>query len=352
MLSIARYLLSVLVLAVIMQCAFLVLVINITWKEVLDSHHKNNSIFQDEARAGIYGSPMIVRGSDHLQVVILGVSNTVRALRPEQLQPLLGIPVHNIGMGGQRFRAFDQMVELLYRQTPKEKRRNYVFVIAPSYPLIADMKENMGGKRSSVDEEMLRYGIFVETPQGIIPRVSDARLSSALQAVWPFMAPQAIYTVTLQTLLPKVVWSYIIKAVPFTNEETNTITFTPEQNKARIDFYNTEVIDTTGAYTFDHLIRAADRISAEGGQLVIIDLPSATWLQKATPLYAAYQQLKKPYYARLQKQKNIRFLELQDGFANEDFYDGIHVRARISSKIATLAAIPIGQALDALNKSH
>lgn len=346
-----RYLFGVFVLAAIMQCIFLALIIQLTWKDVLDSHNKNNSIFQNEGRVAIYGSPIIVSGSHQPQVVVLGVSNTVRALRPEQLQPLLGnVRVHNIGIGGQRFRSFDQMVELIYRQTPKENRRNYVFVIGPSFPLIGDTKENIESKKSALDDEMLRYRVFKETADGIVPRTSDATLPFALQVVWPFMVPEAIYIVGIQTLLPKMIWSYILKAIPFTHQETNTITFTPEQDKARIAFYNTFIIDTEGKHSFDYLMRAAERITEEGGQLVIIDLPSAVWLQKATPLYAAYQRLKMPYIQRLQKQNNVHYLSLQEGFEDKDFYDGIHIRARISSKIAALAAIPIKQALDALNK--
>ena len=297
----------------------------------------------------VYGSPILVKGSRQPQVLILGTSNTVLGLRIPELQALLGdVPVHSIAMGGQRFRSFDQLVELLYRQTPPEQQRNYIFVIGLSYPLISDFQARWEGK-TSVDEELLRFGVFKDTSQGIMPRVAESHISTALELTWPFLIPKALYNFVIRSLLPERFWLGLVDPVNISDEDSNTVITTEKQNKARIDYYNNQVIDSDGKYTFKQLMQTAERIRTAGGQLVIIDLPSATWLQNATPIYSIYQSAKKPYITRLEKIENIHYVDLQNGFSDNDFYDGIHPRARITKKLAKLAVPTIQQAITELN---
>lgn len=343
-----RYILSLFVGLVVLQLAAIALTIALGTPSTVDTDRSRKTIFQTDSKMAVYASPIVARGSDRKQVVILGSSNTTMGLRPDKLQPYLGeIRIHNLSIGSEKFRGIPQMVDLLYRQTAPDKRKNYLFVIGISYPLIADDDKARIFMRTSIDDEELRFGLFRYGTPLSTPHVDDRYLSQALQAAWPFLVPKALYNSIIR-LVPEPYWFGLAEPVPFSPEESNTVQYTPAQHKTRIDYFNAELWDSTGAFTFDPLMQTIARITAEGGEVVVVDLPTAKWLRDATGLYAAYVKLRKPYITRLEKMKHVRYINAERGFKDKDFYDGVHPRNRIAGDIAKAVAPTIKQALEEL----
>lgn len=346
-----RFIVSVVIVVLALQGVFTLLVTHYGWQESVDTRSKQQTIFQTEKRMAVYASPTIARGSDQPQVVILGPSPVGIGFRPKYLQPLLGnVRIHNIATGGQKFPSFDQLIELIYRQTPSKNRHKIIFVMGIGYGLIADTPERWDNRFTDIEQEFLRYGVFKDTPNGVVSWIPDSWLSYGLQVVWPFMVPQALYNVFMQTFLPEKLWAGIVDEVTISDEKSNSLKAKPEENIARINYYNSLIVDESGERTFEHLMRSAERIKAEGGHLVVVDLPTAAWVHDANPTYAIYQRMKAPYLARLENLGNVSYVDLQEGFADDDFYDGVHPRIRIAPEIARRSTGSIKRIVDELSK--
>jgi hypothetical protein len=350
--QVQRYIMGVVAVVVLLQAATLLLLYALNSNKSVDAYVASSTIFQTNRKTAVYASPIVVAGSSEPQVVVIGASAAAASLRPHELEPLLttGTRVHNLGLGAQRFRAFDQVIELLYRQTPAPQRRNYVFVLGIGYPLIAQFQHEIDFAKTSMDLEMLRCGIFEETPEGMVSRVPEAYLPEALRMAWPFMLPRAGYN-TLIRLLPERLQLGLADPKNFSIEELNQITLTKEQRAERIRDFQRLITDETGEKSLEVMMQMADRITAEGGQLVLVDLPASRWLEEGTTIPATYERLMKHYLSRLEKYDNVHYVKLEDGFSDDDFYDGIHPRARTTHKIAARAAPTIQAALNEL-KTH
>ena len=340
-----RYSLSVLGLLAVLQIAAIALVMAFATPETVDTNWSRQTIFQTDSKMAVYGSPLVAKGSDQPQVIILGSSNTTMGIRPDRLAPYLGeVRVHNLSVGSEKFRAYPQLVDLLFRQTPTQNLHNYVFVFGISYPLTLDEPIERQRMRTSIDDELQRFWLFSNRNPGSAPRIADRYLSRALRWCWPFLVPKTVYNRIVRTL-PEVYWFGLAEPVPFSAELSNTIQYSRQQNQDRIDFYNNQQMDMSGEYNFDYLMRAVQRITDAGAQVVIVDLPAAQWLKQATHHYKDYTKLRKPYIGRLEKMRNVRYVNIEHGFKDADFYDGIHPRNRITPDIAKPIAPAIQAAL-------
>ncbi len=354
MISPARYILYVLLLVVMMQCGLTLLVIRYALNEkMIDNHRVAECIFRSGITLPIYALPIIAHNSDRPEVIIIGASNALAGLRPELLQPYLGdVPVYNIAIKAHNIYPTRQLVDLLYRQVPTQQRQNLTFVLGISDRLFVDDSKRWPNGKTNIDEELLRYGIFKDSPDGVVPRVPDSWIAPTLEIMWPFFALLSSYDKAMCGLLPDAYRPGFIHCHNFiTDEVSNTWHHTPQQ---RIDSINgNNAYMGHDAYSnnraFEHLLYIAERVSASGGHLVIIDLPTSAWLHDAVTSYAKYQRLKLPYIERLTKLKNISYLNLQEGFDEDALYDGVHPRARIMPEIARRAAVPIRKALADIN---
>jgi hypothetical protein len=340
-----RYSLKVLLLVLALQALAIFLLSRFAAPAIVNTNDSRVGIFQTDSKMAVYASPLVARGAGRPQVVVLGSSNTTMGIRPEHLMPLLGdTPVHNLSIGSEKMRGIPQMVDLLFRQTPPDERRNYVFVFGISYPLISDEPRERANPNTTVDDELQRFGLFAKTSTGSQARVSDDYLSAGLLASWPYLVPKAVYNHLIR-IVPEVYWFGLAEPVPFTPEQSNTVVYSKQQNQDRIDFYNAQILDETGEYSFDYVLRAAKMASDAGAQVVVIDLPTAKWLQQSTHHYAAYRKLRAGYITQLEKLPGVRYLNIETGFDDADFYDGVHPRYRITPTIAARIAPTIARAL-------
>ncbi len=340
--AMVRYLFRIVLLVLVLQAVAIALTITFAAPKTVDVNDSRKTIFQTDSKMAVYGSPLIAHASNRPQIVILGSSNTTMGLRPDRLQPYLGdVPIHNISVGSEKFLAMSQIIDLLYRQTPPQNRHNYIFVLGISYPLISEDAKRRASMHTSIDDELQRFGIF---SHGGRSRVPDRWLPDALEAGWPFLVPKAVYN-RLVRIFPEPYWFGLAEEVPFTAEESNVVQYNEQQHQERIAYYNSETLDPTGASTFAPLLDTVKRVSDAGGEVVIVDLPTAKWLQRATTHYAAYQRLRSAYLPQLEKIPHVRYINAEHGFSDEDFYDGIHPRNRVTPQIARIVAPTIQQAL-------
>lgn len=348
--SVRRYILSVLFLVVLLQMMVTAVVI---WQNsrnvIVDTFHSYEGIFRYELSMAVYATPLIVQASDQPQMIILGSSNTQLWLRAEELQPLLGsaIRVHSIAFPRQNVDTIGQLIDLIYRQSTAQQRANYTFVVGINAGMFANNPKHLRNGKTEVEEELLRYGIFYDSPNGIAPRIPQSWLSAALQMTWPFAMLRKSIDMTICMLLPERFWFGVAKPWHSMGSESNTDISNLQRHAAMIHYmkeYMGPVNENTNG-AFEKFLAIAERVNAVGGHMVIVDLPTAQWLKNAVPMFADYEQRVKPYIARLEKLRNVRYVNMQHGFEDDDFYDGTHPRAKLTPAMANRAVLAIHQAL-------
>lgn len=303
----------------------------------------------------VYSSPWIARGSDKPQIVILGSSNGQIFLQAKYLSNhILSTPIHSLAFPRQTIGEMDRLIDLLYRQTPSHDWQNFVFVLGISPSVLLKEKRKLSDTKTDLDIELMRYRIFQDSKNEIKPNVPNYFLSSALQFIWPFMMQRQSLDLAIKTFLPEKFWFGVAKPWHLTDYKSNTMKVNDAQRKRMIYYvqnYMAPIADNDNR-GFEQLVNLAERISVAGGHLILVDLPTAKWLSRAVPVYDYYKQQTPAYIARLEKLKNVRYVNLQDGFLDDDFYDGSHPRARILEKVTSRVVIPINEALEELIKQQ
>jgi hypothetical protein len=316
---------------------------------VLDAANGQHTIFETEAKIVVYKTPLIAQRSSQQQVIILGASNASLGLRPKELSPLLnGTPVHNLAIGGQNLLSLCQLVDLIYQQTPVKNRENLVFVAGIWHGSMVDDSRRWPDGLTDVDRELLRYGVFAQDSSGAVTaRVPDRLLSPSLVATWPFMLPVSTKSRLARAWMPGHLPPGVVGQWYPAEEVRNEMVSSAERQ--------TQQINSIASYLgppeqrtdegFHQLCKLAQRISENGGKLVVLDLPITQWHREASEPFGWYQARMKDCAARLEKIPGASYHNMQDGFRDEEFFDGTHPKPRNTPEWAQRAAVPINAEL-------
>ena len=84
-----------------------------------------------------------------------------------------------------------------------------------------------------------------------------------------------------------------------------------------------------------------DGILAEGGRVILVDMPIPQWHAQGSVLSADYQQRVDTLLARLQTHAGVAVLKMDDASANDDFSDEVHPKPRVTERWAKRLAVAL-----------
>jgi hypothetical protein len=351
-----RYIGGVVVVATVFLAAAIEIVVFAASGKIVDAQKGEHTIFQNALITVVYNTPTIAARANKPEVVILGSSNARLGFRPAQLSPLIGnVPVHNLGIGAQNMGSYCEIIDLIYRQTPPAYRHNMVFAIGIWYGAMVSNERRWPGGMTSVDDELLRcFGLFQQTGgTGVKFILPDRYLSVALRSVWPLLAPRGIYEQIWRYLLfhqyirslPPGVQPSIDRPDSVLDGQVIGDELLHEKANREIDKYGP--VEKLGDGAYEDLLRITRRIHAEGGQLVLLDLPLTT-AGYETKAYGIYKVRMRDFISKLQQEGLVQYGDLRPHFDNKSFYDYVHPRPKVRPEWARLAAEPINHALNNL----
>jgi hypothetical protein len=251
-------------------------------------------------------------------------------------------------------RSVSQLVDLIYRQTPRQQRHNIVFVIGSWVGLTVDDQRRWPSKLTDVDQELLRYGLFQKGNNELVHSwLPDSYLSNAFEAVWPFMLPYALYAEMGRDLLSREKITFIPPGVilpwhqpeKMLNEATRTDSQIAADLKSYVGYVGPASEWTGGG--FADLQKTAAQISREDGHLIFIDLPIPSQ-SRSLEICTIYEQKIKSTLASFQSDPHIEYVDMQEACNDDEFFDSVHARPKVTMKIAQKAALPINRALNKL----
>jgi hypothetical protein len=318
----------------------------------LDTGQAPATIFDTEPKAVVYGIETLARPGP--KVVLLGASNVREGLRPPELSSALGgVEVDNLAVGATNIREISEVVDLVYRVTPADSRRDLTFVLGVWYGTFVDDARRWPDHLTSVDVEMLRYGLYTrhgdDEPR---PIVDGALFPLVMTGIRPVLLLSHVRNAVIAPVVDRargrvaglMVGGGAARVVP---ADRNVRTPDDGEKGDALRFWVGYMgpVDKWSAAGFEELVGLANRISKAGSSLLVLDLPIPNWHARASVYFGEYQKRKRPFLAQLAGIDRVSYANLQDGFSDDQFYDSAHPRPKVTGLWANRTAAVLGPVL-------
>jgi hypothetical protein len=267
------------------------------------------------------------------KVLLIGASNTVMGFRQSVMSALLpNAPVHNVAIGGANISEIRQSVDFINEvQSPAARRKN-IYVVGIWYGLFADDEvkwhtSDRHGGDTDLDIEAYRYGFYRRTESGAAPLLPPQYLPAGVVAIHPFLAFD-YGSRQFNNLLGKLGIKH--QKPEFTDEVRNQMVVSESERATFLAFWNDSIKRPHLAdEQFAELKRLIDGVLADGGQIVVVDLPIPHWHAQASPYQAEYRERTDRLMGGYANQPQVDYVKIQGVDADDNFYDEVHPKPRI-----------------------
>jgi len=270
----------------------------------------------------------------HDKLLLVGASNMQAGFRQAQMQAQLPqAEVHNLAVGGSNITQVGQIIDLVREVQSPEARRHNTFVIGLWYGLFADDKarwytDDRHAGDTDIDIERYRYGFYRRTAQGPAPVLPPEHLEWGVVLIHPYLVLDRTARDLTRSLR-----SYIAaKPKVITDEQRNATVLSEADKKKYLAFWHTYMgaAQTLGDAPFLVLERAVEQILADGGRVVLVDMPIPAWHAKGAALQADYLRRITPLLDRLQARPGVTVVPAFDS-DDDDFSDEVHPKPRVTN---------------------
>jgi hypothetical protein len=305
----------------------------------------DDNLFQNTPRYFLYNLNRL----DHSgrRVVVIGASATAYGLRPDELEPMAGVPVHNISIYASNMRETRETVDLAYAHIPKADWPRTTFVLGLWYAQLISNAQRWPGNATEIDVEGTRFGLYRQDGLGRLVPNWGPRLMPLLEvATRPAVLFAKIYYAWVSPSIDAGRLKFgnfmvsLGQAKPAFSDIThppayryfaarNSFDLGPHGRDAAI-FEWTDYMgpaDHRDDSALQDLVALAHDISAHGSRLVIVDLPLPTWLKARVPFVAEYDKKLADAAASLSRDPHVTF-KVMGAMADDTFQDAAHPRPR------------------------
>jgi hypothetical protein len=309
----------------------------------LDTARAASSLFLTEPKYVFLARGQLNTSAD--KVLLLGASNMLAGFRQEQVQALVPeCEVHNLAVGGSNIRQVEQIVELVREVQTPVARRHDRFVIGLWYGLFASDEARWHGRDrqagdTDIDIERYRYGFYRRTPSGPVPLLPPRDLNAGVLLIHPYLVLDRAARDVTQTLRDLITE----KPPAMTDAQRNAVVLTEAEKRKYLAFWH-EYMGSVGvldASPFRVLGRVVDGILAQGGQVVLVDMPIPEWHSRGSALWADYRKRMDELLAGLQARVGVAILRMEDADAEQDFRDEVHPKPRVTPRWAERLAVAL-----------
>lgn len=267
------------------------------------------------------------------KILMIGGSNFQAALRLDEVrrevrQGLSGPEVHNLSIGGMNITQMRQVLDLAYEAAPAATWRKTTFVIAISYALFVHDGHHWPtwerATASRVELEMLRFGLYRK------------QAGKFIVAIPPLLIPEFAVFLRPYFVLARlrVDVTSKIKALFARSPQTLGGDISKADAMKMWDRYMGVPDGRLVDEQFHHLVSLAQRVTAKGGRLVIVDMPLPRWHMDRSPYFRDYQQRKIKFLKTTSSSDRVTILNFQDMDDDADYRDSGHVNQAGAIKLS------------------
>jgi hypothetical protein len=290
------------------------------------------------------------------KLLVLGASNALVGFKRSELQALLpDLEVHNISVGGSNITQLDQIVQLVHEvQSPAARRRD-TFVIGSWYGLFASDQArwytaDRHGGDTDIDIERYRYGFYRRGERGPVALLPPRFLPTGAALIHPYLVVDQLTRDVTQSLRERMSG----KPHKLTDAERNARVISEAERQQYLAFWHQNMgsVERLSDVGFARLTHTIDRILAQGGRVVLVDMPIPRFHAQGSPLHADYAARMARLLPELAARDGVAVLRLQ-GDNDEDFSDEVHPKPRVTKRWAqALAELPLLQTNEREDHEH
>lgn len=338
--QIAQLLAALLALYGVLLALSLLLVPRADVGERLDAARASSSLFLTEPKYVFMTRGQLNTTAD--KAILLGASNMLAGFKQPQVQALAPhLEVHNLSVGGSNIRQVAQIVNLVREVQSPEARRHNTYVIGLWYGLFTDDKarwytpdRNAGD--TDIDIERYRYGFYRRTEAGAVPLLPPQQLDLGVLLIHPYL----VLDRTARDLTRSLRSFMAAKPAPITDAQRNAVVLSDAQKRKYLDFWRdyTGGADKIDDASFQWLARIVDGVLAEGGHLVLVDMPIPAWHAQGSVLAADYRRRMDATLETLRARPGVTVLKMADAASDDDFSDEVHPKPRVTERWAARLA--------------
>lgn len=306
----------------------------------LDSGRAGASLYMTEPKYVFLARARLDTPAD--KVVLVGASNMAVGFRQTQVQEQLpDVEVHNLSVGGSNITQVAQIVDLVREVQSPEARAHTTWVIGLWYGLFADDKarwytEDRHGGDTDIDIERYRYGFYRRTDDGPQPVLPPHRLDTGVTLIHPYLVLDRVARDMTRSLRSRL----SAKPKVITNDERDAAVVSDAERKAYLAFWRDYMGNATslGDAPFRTLERTIDTVLADGGRVVLVDMPIPPWHRTGSVLAADYTRRTAALFATLKARPGVSVVPAFDG-VDLDFSDEVHPKPRVTAQWARQLAV-------------
>ncbi|KQV95867.1 hypothetical protein [Rhizobacter sp. Root1221] len=312
----------------------------------LDAGQATQSLYMTEPKYVFLARGQLNTPSDKL--LLVGASNMQAGFRQAQMQAQLPqAEVHNLSVGGSNITQVGQIVDLVREVQSPEVRRHNTFVIGLWYGLFADDKarwytEDRHAGDTDIDIERYRYGFYRRTAHGPAPVLPPERLDWGVVLIHPYL----VLDRTARDLTRSLRSYLAAKPKVITDEQRNATVISEAERQKYLAFWRTYMgsAQTLNDAPFLVLEGTVEQILADGGRVVLVDMPIPAWHAQGAVLQADYRRRVDPLLARLKARPGVKVVPAF-GTEDDDFSDEVHPKPRVTNlwaqRLATAVAADV-----------
>lgn len=280
--------------------------------------------------------------TERSKLLLLGASNTMAGLKQREVAPLLPeYEVHNISVGGANMTELAQIADLVREVQSPNARRSDTYVIGLWYGVFASDEARWHTPDrhpgdTDIDIERYRYGFYRRGAQGAEPLLPPRYLGLGEALIRPYL----VLDRTARDLTASLREGLSGKAPKLSDAERNARVISLDEQREYLKFWrqymgNTDTLDDA---PFRRLVSLVQRITRDGGRVLLVDLPIPDWHRRGSPLARDYERRIERVLPELTSLPNVRWLRLSDRGADDEYSDEVHPKPRVSPRWAARLA--------------
>jgi hypothetical protein len=280
------------------------------------------------------------------KIVLLGASNVEAGFNLTELRTLLPgtATIHKLAIGGANMTEVNEMIDLVQEVQSEEARRRETLVLGIWYGMFGEDRlrwytpDRLPGD-TDIDIERYRYGFEWRTARGPIQVVPPRYVDVAVTAVYPFLFLDKLARDTL---------AWLSHAYSARSKDPDTVVVSEDEKTAMLNYWSGMMgpaDPTVMDEQFAVLERSCDVVLSEGSSLVLVDLPLPRWHKRRSPYESYYQDRKTELVRHLSGRPGFAFVDMAELDKDEDFYDEVHPRPRMTIEWAKQLAAALSPIL-------
>jgi hypothetical protein len=254
--------------------------------------------------------------------------------------------VHNLSIGGSNATQVRQVIDLVREVQSPEARRHNTVVIGLWYGLFADDRvrwhtPDRHAGDTDIDIERYRYGFYRRTANGAQPVLPPERLSLGVTLIHPYLVLDRLARDTTRSLRRLM----NDKPKAMTDAQRNAVVLAEEEKRKYLAFWNDYMGGATALTDgpYREIERAVDTVLADGGKVVLVDMPIPRWHAAGSPLHADYLTRTDQLVRKLTARPGVSLVRMTQAGADDDFSDEVHPKPRVAPLWAARLAAGLTQ---------